>query len=184
MTTLQVHSNVSHHLSKIHLVTGSESSLRLRLLSLRFRMALPPPEQPLRKHYEITSIYTFELSHATNEMLTEYHRSKLPQFADVFCWPTKSGDGVSESMTPYNAFEGTRADLERCCDLVLKDICANDLCQLDSQQEQIYLLACVKVYFETLWELKPGGGVDEVSDADSGESSNTGETCETDGRSL
>jgi hypothetical protein len=176
MIPLQVHSHVSHYLNESDSrteseSTESESSLRLRFLGVG--MALHP-----RSYSEIVSVCTFDPSHATNETLSRYYRSTLESFhADGMSDAASSFDGISKKRTPDSAFEGTRADFERCRDGVLEEIWANDRCQLDSWQ-QLYLSTSVKLYFKTFWGIIPTGGVCGGSEADNSESSEMWETSE------
>lgn len=142
-------------------------------------MALPP-----REYSEIIPVCTFDPSHAKDQTLSRYYRSSLESFdADSISDAASSFDGISETTTPDSAFEGTRADFEQCREVVLEEIWANDRCQLDSWQ-QLYLLACVKLYSETLWKIRPVCGVNEASEANGGKFSRDSKMCETGGRSF
>jgi hypothetical protein len=184
---LQVHSHFSHLLNRSGSVTKSESSLRLRFLGLK--KTLPPKTLfeitpvciglkktiPPRQRYEIAPVCTFELRHAANEVLLRYHLLRREALdANSVCELTSSAEGYREATPSDRAFAGTEADFERCRDGILKEIWANDRCQVDSWQ-QLYLLTCVKLYFKTLWKIGPRCGVDEVPEGNSGGSTHTGD---------
>jgi hypothetical protein len=173
ITPLQVYTNVSHHPNRSNSTTESKSRLRLRFIGLR-------------KAIVLNAICMFDLSHASNEMLRNYHLARHGAIDTHRAFDsTSSAEGNREARALHNVFEGTAAGFERCLDGVLEDIWADGRCQLDSWQ-QLYLLTCVKLYFKTLWRIdsEPPCDVQEVSEADRGESSHTSELCETGDRSF
>jgi hypothetical protein len=156
--------------------TKSESSLRLRFFGLE--KASPLPED----NVEIVPICTFEPSYAAKEALSRYHRCSRGCDGTVMVnQGTNSAKGGRAARTSDSVFEGTTADFGRCRDLMLEEIWTNNRCQLDSWQ-QLYLSTCVKLYFKTLWSIESPCDVNEMSEADHGETSHTSGVFKIDGR--